>query len=101
MAYQLKEFVEASKFMDFTDKETYMTIGVVNESEQKEILLGITNKLYEKIEAKVTDIDFGTIPASKGDITKVDNISMVLESLDDMKKSTMNINNLLLKFKKS
>ena len=86
MAYQLKEFVEASKFMDFTDKETYMTIGVVNESEQKEILLGITNKLYEKIEAKVTDIDFGTIPASKGDITKVDNISMVLESLDDMKK---------------
>lgn len=35
MAYQLKEFVEASKFMDFTDKETYMTIGVVNESEQK------------------------------------------------------------------
>ena len=86
MAYQLKEFVEASKFMDFTDKETYMTIGVVNESEQKEILLGITNKLYEKIEAKVTNIDFGTIPASKGDITKVDNISMVLESLDDMKK---------------
>ena len=86
MAYQLKEFVEASKFMDFTDKETYMTIGVVNESEQKEILLGITNKLYEKIEAKATNIDFGTIPASKGDITKVDNISMVLESLDDMKK---------------
>lgn len=86
MAYQLKEFVEASKFMDFTDKETYMTIGVVNESEQKEILLGITNKLYEKIEAKVTDIDFGTIPTSKGDITKVDNIEMVLESLDDMKK---------------
>ena len=86
MAYQLKEFVEASKFMDFTDKETYMTIGVVNESEQKEILLGITNKLYEKIEAKVTDIDFGTIPSSKGDITKVDNIQMVLECLDDMKK---------------
>ena len=86
MAYQLKEFVEASKFMDFTDKETYMTIGVVNESEQKEILLGITNKLYEKIEAKVTDIDFGTIPTSKGDITKVDNIEMVLECLDDMIK---------------
>lgn len=53
MAYQLKEFVEASKFMDFTDKETYMTIGVVNESEQKEILLGITNKLYEKLKPKL------------------------------------------------
>ena len=39
--------------MDLTDKETYITVGVVNEAEQREVLLGVTNKLYEKIEAKV------------------------------------------------
>ena len=84
--YVLKEFVEASKLMDLTDKETYITVGVVNEAEQREVLLGVTNKLYEKIEAKVTDVDFGTIPQSRGDFLKIDNIDMVTEAISDMKK---------------
>lgn len=84
--YVLKEFVEASKLMDLTDKETYITVGVVNEAEQREVLLGVTNRLYEKIEAKVTDVDFGTIPQSKGDFLKIDNIDMVTEAISDMKK---------------
>lgn len=84
--YVLKEFVEASKLMDLTDKETYITVGVVNEAEQREVLLGVTNKLYEKIEAKVTDVDFGTIPQSRGDFLKIDNINMVTEAISDMKK---------------
>ena len=44
--YVLKEFVEASKLMDLTDKETYITVGVVNEAEQREVLLCVYNKLY-------------------------------------------------------
>lgn len=85
-SYKLKEFVEASKLMDLTDKETYISVGVVNEAEQREVLLGITNRLYEKIEAKVTDVDFGTIPQSKGDFLKIDNIDMVTEAITDMKQ---------------
>lgn len=85
-SYKLKEFVEASKLMDLTDKETYISVGVVNEAEQREVLLGITNRLYEKIEAKVTDVDFGTIPQSKGDFLKIDNIDMVTEAITDMKE---------------
>ena len=84
--YVLKEFIEASKLMDLSDKETYVTVGVVNEAEQREVLLGVTNKLYEKIEAKVTDVDFGTIPQSRGDFLKIDNIDMVTEAVTDMKK---------------
>lgn len=86
MQYTSKEFLEATKLMDLRDKETYISVGCVNESEQREVLLGLTNKLYEKIEAKVTDVDFGTIPQSKGDFLKIDNIQMVQDALSDMKK---------------
>lgn len=76
-----KEFLEATKLMDMQDRETYITVGVVNEAEQREVLLGLTNKLYEKIEAKVTEVDFGTIPQSRGDLYKIDNIQNVLDAL--------------------
>lgn len=85
-SYKTKEFIEAAKLLDISDKETRICVSCVNESEQQEILLGVTNKLYEKIEAKVTDIDFGTIPQSKGDFVKIDNIDMVTEAITDMKK---------------
>lgn len=84
MSFMLKEFREATKLLDMSDKETYITVGVVNEAEQKEILLGITNRLYAKIEAKVGDIDFGTIPQSKGIFEDIDGVDIVQDALKDI-----------------
>lgn len=80
----LKEFIEASSFFDQTDRDTRITIGVINEAEQKELLLNLTNKLYDKIVKNIVDIDFGLIPESKGDITKIPNYQLLVDSLDDM-----------------
>ena len=49
-----------------------------------QVLESLTGKLYQIIVDKVDDVDFGLIPASKGDITKVDGIDKVIESLEIM-----------------
>lgn len=66
------DFVLKEHF-DLSDRKSMKTLLSLNEADQNQAMVALASKLYEKIVAKVDDIDFGTIPASKGDITKIGN----------------------------
>ena len=69
------------EYYDITDSETRKIVVGVSEADKNQVLSGITNKLYNNIIDKVDDIDFGTIPNSKGDITKIENFDKLMECL--------------------
>lgn len=77
---------------DRTDRRSIRTILSLNEAEQNQTMVALASKLYEKIVDKVDDIDFGTIPASKGDITKIGNFQ-------EMKECIGVINDILVHYK--
>lgn len=84
MEYNSKNLIFGT-YMDLVDLNTLHTLSTINESDQNQVLLQLTNKLYSKIVSKAIDgIDYGTIPKSRGDISKVDNINDVMECLDIM-----------------
>lgn len=65
---------------DITDTETRKTLVSLTEtSDQNQALLSASVKLYEFIQSKVADIDFGEIPKSRGDITKIPNYQDMVE----------------------
>ena len=65
---------------DTSDRKSIRTLLSLNEADQNQAMVALASKLYENIVAKVDDIDFGTIPASKGDITKIGNFVEVKNS---------------------
>ena len=67
--------------MDITDRTTLKCMTSINEADQNQVVANLAAKLYESIIKKVTDIDFGAIPASKGDITKIPNYFELSECL--------------------
>ena len=66
---------------DTTDRRSIRTLLSLNEAEQNQAMVALASKLYEKIVDKVDDIDFGTIPTSKGDITKIGNFQELRECI--------------------
>lgn len=71
-----------NEYFDKTHTETRRTVLALNEEqEQNKLLISLTRKLYDHITRKITDIDFGGIPDTKGDITKLDNYNEMLECL--------------------
>lgn len=74
------------EYFDLKDRDTRKTIISLEESaEQNQLLAALTSKLYDKIVEKVDDIDFGTLPRSRGDITKIENYSNLMECIDIMR----------------
>ena len=73
-----------SEFYDLSDPKTRDAIITVNEAGKEAVLEDLANKLYNNIRNKVTDIDFGSIPKSNGDITKVENYDQLLECLNNI-----------------
>lgn len=71
---------------DIEDAITRRTLIEADEADQNQLLLALTSKLYDQIVAKVDDIDFGTIPRSRGDITKIENYSQLVECIDILRK---------------
>jgi hypothetical protein len=68
---------------DLSDKYTRQYIVSLDEgADQDKLLMTLSSALYDNIVAKVDDIDFGTIPMSRGDITKVEKFEMTEQSLD-------------------
>lgn len=61
------------EYFDVTDTETRRCMVTINEADQDQVLGSLAAKLYDNIVNKATDIDFGQIPLSKGDITKIPN----------------------------
>ena len=68
--------------MDIGDAMTRRAITYMNEADQASVLASLTAKLYDKIVTKVDDIDYGDIPNSKGDITKLPSYEKLRECID-------------------
>lgn len=91
--YRTPEYNRAiTEYFDLNDRETRKILLAVNEDDQTKVLVSLTSKLYDNVVERVDDIDWGEIPATKGDITKLSNYLRLMDSLDTMK-------NLLLEYK--
>lgn len=71
---------------NLSDSKTRQCIIALEDSEQNQVLSALANALYDKIIKKVDQIDFGTIPQSRGDITKVDGFENTVECLNIMRR---------------
>lgn len=77
------EFVK--EHMDLTDRRTLNIMCSINEADQSQAVANIAAKLYDCIIKKIPDIDFGSIPLSKGDITKIPNYMDICECLTTLR----------------
>ena len=68
------------------DDLTLELLTTVNEAGKNTILDSLASKLYESIMDRVADIDFGSVPDSKGDITQIQNYDKMLECIDTIDK---------------
>lgn len=73
------------EYFDYRDRETRQILLSLNESDQDKYMMALAGKLYNAIIEKVDDIDYGRIPLSKGDITKIPNYVEMTECLDTIK----------------
>lgn len=78
--YVLKEYFDTSNRRDMK------ALLSLNEAEQNQAVASLAAKLYEKIVAKVDDIDYGTIPASTGDITRIGNYKELRDCMDTIRQ---------------
>lgn len=76
-----KEYIKCLEYFDFTDKETRTSLIGIHEEDQSRVLMSLTTRLYDQIMNKVDDIDYGEIPRTKGDITKLSNYKGMRECL--------------------
>ena len=70
---------------DIQDTITRKTLLTIDEADQTKVLDSLTSKLYQSIMDKVDDIDFGSIPESKGDITAIQNYDQMIECIGVIK----------------
>ena len=70
------------EYYDVTSTSTRKQIFSLDESGKDELAAALASKLYGMIVKRIEDIDYGTIPDSRGDITKVENFSEIKECVD-------------------
>lgn len=80
--HRFREFNEAMNYFDIQDDMTRNILLSVNEADQGNVMVALSNKLYKHVVDKVDDIDFGSIPASRGDITKIDNYEELVDCIN-------------------
>lgn len=61
------------EYFDLSDSTSFRQLMSLNEAEQSRVMANLAGKLYNHIVNEITDVDFGDIPKSKGDITKIPN----------------------------
>lgn len=71
---------------DLSDKYTRHYIATLEDAGQEKLLNALSVALYNNIVSKVDDIDFGTIPMSRGDITKVEGFAGTEECLSTIRQ---------------
>ena len=72
-------------YMNYSDRETVLAIKEASSTNQNQMLVALTSKLYEMIVAKVANIDYSTVESSRGDITKMQNYDQLLETVSIIK----------------
>ena len=73
------------EYFDISDEKTRKMI-LAEDGNDTQLLTALTNALYDKIVANVDKIDFGSIPRSRGDITKVEGFENTLECINIIRK---------------
>lgn len=71
--------------MDISDRRTLKCMTSINEADQDQVVASLAARIYDSIIKKVPEIDYGTIPLSKGDITKIDNYFDICKCLTDIR----------------
>ena len=71
---------------DLSDRATRKYLVSLDEDDRSAVTTALASALYDKIVANVDKIDFGSIPKSMGDITKVDGFDKTIECIDIIKK---------------
>ena len=80
--YRNPLFLKAiDEHFDRSDNKTRKILMAVDEADQNQILATLTSKLYDSIVNKVDDIDFGDIPRTKGDVTKLPNYDKIIDCI--------------------
>lgn len=77
-----RAFVEA---FDYSDKYTRKQLIAMTEAEHNKVLTDLTSKLYDKIVSRAHNIDYGEIPKTKGDISKLSNFEEMKDTLGIIK----------------
>jgi len=91
--HRSKVYVETmNQYFNTKDDMTRKVLLAVNESDQNLIMTSLANKLYSYIVTKVDNIDFGTIPLSKGDVTKIEKYDQLVSCIDILSKILQNYN---------
>ena len=75
-----------TEHFDVMDSTTRKTMLYINEADKSQVLGALANKLYQKIVKDVAEIDYGTIPLTKGDITKMENYTDIIETLQTIRE---------------
>ena len=78
MQYQIYDSI-IREYFDITDRDTRKYLLSLDEEGQDQLIVSLSSKLYNMIVAKVADIDYGKIPESRGDITKIPNFAQLVE----------------------
>ena len=69
------------EYMDMDDRETRNILCTIDEADQSNVVLSLTQKLYDTIVNRNLDIDFGTIPESKGYSTAIDQYPTIIKTV--------------------
>lgn len=84
MRDQWKEII--SEYFDIYDTRTRKQLLAITEAKEKNMVLAsLSAKLYNIIVDKSTEVDYGEIPKSKGDITKIPNYVGLVECLETIR----------------
>lgn len=87
MLYEMSDYIQImSETYDLSDPYTKKKVLYCNEAQRMSNIEHLTNRLYNHIKAQTDKIDFGTIPKSKGDITKVQNYQNLIDCIDIIHK---------------
>lgn len=70
-----------NELFDITDSATRHQLMNMNEAGHNSVLTSLTAKLYDHIVKKTHDIDYGEIPSTKGDITKLENYDDLIDAM--------------------
>ena len=85
-----KEFLECCNYFNNDDEKTRKVLLAVNEADQGVVAQALASKLYTHIIDKVDDIDYGTIPLSKGDIEKIDHYEQLVDCINVLSQVLQN-----------
>lgn len=74
-----------NEYLDLSDTNTRKTLLTLDEAGHNSVLTKLTSNLYDHIVKKSADIDFGEIPNTKGDVTKLAEYEDLVDVMETMR----------------